>query len=236
MQRVGRLVAETIHIMAQAVAPGVTTGQLDELAQRIAESHGARSAPQLTYAFPGFTCISVNDEIVHGVPGARALVDGDLVTLDVTLELDGYMADSARTLPVGHAGPAALRLVHTAREALAAALTVCRAGRRVRDIGAAVERRARSDGGRVFRELCGHGIGRTLHETPDVPNWNDPTATMTLHEGLVIAIEPMLSARSARVVEAADGWTYRTHNGAWAVHEEHTVVVRDGPPLILTVA
>jgi methionyl aminopeptidase len=234
MQRVGALVARTLDVLQAAVRPGITTAQLDLLARGFAEPHGARSAPQLTYGFPGFTCISVNDEIVHGVPGARLLRDGDLVTLDVTLELDGFMADSARTVVCGIASPAAARLLRTAHEALEAGLHAAQPGRRVRDVGAAVDRSVRSNGGRVFKELCGHGIGRALHEAPDVPNWDDPSATMVLHEGLVLAVEPMLSGRAARVVEAGDGWTYRTHNGTLAVHEEHTIVVRAGEPLILT--
>jgi methionyl aminopeptidase len=234
MQRVGSLVARTIEQVAAAVQPGVTTAWLDELAREFAEGHGARSAPQLTYDFPGFTCISVNEEIVHGIPGPRVLRDGDLVTLDVTLELDGFMADSARTVAVGAPSRAAHTLMRAAREALDAALTAARPGRRVRDVGAAVERSARSNGARVFRELCGHGIGRALHEEPEVPNWDDPQATLVLHEGLVLAVEPMLGARAARVVEAGDGWTYRTHNGALSVHEEHTIMVRDGEPLVLT--
>lgn len=234
MQRVGALVARTLDVMQAAVRPGITTAHLDALARDFAEGQGARSAPQLTYGFPGFTCISVNDEIVHGIPGPRMLSDGDLVTLDVTLELDGFMADSARTVACGTAPRGSAQLLRTAREALEAGLGAARLGRRVRDVGAAVERCVRANGGRVFRELCGHGIGRALHEEPEVPNWDDPQATMLLHEGLVLAVEPMLSARAARVVEAGDGWTYRTHNGALAVHEEHTIVVRDGAPLVLT--
>lgn len=234
MQRVGRLVARTLDTMTQAVRPDVTTADLDRIAAQCAGAEGARSAPQLTYDFPGFTCISVNDEIVHGVPGPRALRDGDVVTLDVTLELDGFMADSARTVIVGTAPRGAKQLVGTARLALEAGLTAARPGKRVRDVGAAIERTVRSHGGRVFKELAGHGIGRKLHEEPSVPNWDDPSADMILHEGLVIAVEPMISGRVARVVEDRDGWTYRTHNGTLAVHEEHTIMIRNGEPLILT--
>lgn len=236
MQRVGALVARTIAQMAAAVRPGVTTAMLDGIAAAYAGAEGARSAPQLTYGFPGFTCISVNDEIVHGIPGGRVLQDGDLVTLDVTLALDGYLCDSARTMVVGTPRQGGEALIRTARVALEAGLVAARPGRRVRDIGAAIDRSARSNGGRVFKELCGHGIGRALHEEPSVPNWDDPGASMVLHEGLVLAIEPMLSGRAARVMEAGDGWTYRTHNGALAVHEEHTVMIRNGAPLILTAA
>lgn len=236
MRRVGSLVARTLAVMADQVRPGISTAAIDAVAAHTARAAGARSAPQLTYDFPGFTCISVNDEIVHGIPGARVLRDGDLVTLDVTLELDGFMADSARTMSVGRPTRDGARLLQAAREALQAGLAAARPGRRVRDVGAAIDRAARSRGGRVFRELCGHGIGRTLHEAPEVPNWDDPSATMILHEGLVLAVEPMLSGRAARVVEAGDGWTYRTHNGTLSVHEEHTIMIRDGAPLVLTAA
>jgi len=234
MRRVGKLVAQTLDAMAAAVAPGVTTAALDAVAHELATAQGARSAPQLTYDFPGFTCISVNDEIVHGIPGPRVLQFGDLVTLDVTLELDGYMADSARTVAVGTPPKGAAQLLRTAREALDAGVAAARPGRRVRDVGAAIDRCVRSHGGRVFRELAGHGIGRALHEEPSVPNWDDPEADMVLHEGLVLAVEPMLAARVARVVEDDDGWTYRTHNGALAVHQEHTIVVRAAGAEILT--
>ncbi len=236
MRRVGRLVARTLNAMEAAVAPGVTTAELDTIARDLATAHGARSAPQLTYGFPGFTCISVNDQIVHGIPGARVLREGDLVTLDVTLELDGFMADSARTVAVGTPPRGGAQLLRVAREALEAGVTAARPGRRVRDVGAAIDRCVRSHGGRVFRELAGHGIGRQLHEEPTVPNWDDPEADMVLHEGLVLAVEPMLAGRAARVVEDDDGWTYRTHNGTLAVHQEHTIVVRAGGAEILTLA
>ena len=237
LQRVGRLVAQTIATMRAAVRPGVTTAELDRVAERFARAAGARSAPQLTYDFPGFTCISVNDEIVHGIPGARAIAAGDVVKLDVTLELDGVMADSAVTVLVPPAAPEAKQLQRTARLALNQGLAAARAGERVQAIGRAVEAEARKAGASVLRELCGHGIGRRLHEEPSVPNWAEPaSARATLVEGLVIAVEPMLASRPARVVEAGDGWTLRTHNRAIAVHQEHTIVVRRGSPLVLTAA
>ena len=234
MQRVGRLVARTLAHMRTLVRPGVATAELDAAAARLARAEGARSAPQLTYEFPGFTCISVNEEIVHGIPGARVLAPGDVVKLDVTLELDGYMADSAATVLVPPARPEAQALQRAARVAFNRGLDAARAGRRLREVGAAVETAARRAGAVVIRELEGHGIGRRLHEPPSVPNWNDPKADLVLREGLVLAIEPMLSAAPARVVEEADGWTLRTHNRALAVHHEHTIVIRKGEALVLT--
>ena len=236
MQRVGKLVARTIACMRGAVRPGVSTAELDAAAARLARDQGARSAPQLTYDFPGFTCISVNEEIVHGIPGERKLAPGDVVKLDVTLELDGYMADSAVTVIVPPVPPGARELQRAARLAFNRGLDAARAGRQLREVGRAVEAAARREGAAVLRELHGHGIGRRLHEEPSVPNWDDPSARTVLREGLVLALEPMLSARPARVVEEPDGWTLRTHNRALAVHHEHTIVVRNGAPLVLTAA
>lgn len=236
MRRVGQVVARTLAHMRRSLRPGITTAELDAEAERFARAAGARSAPQLTYAFPGFTCISVNDEIVHGIPGPRTLRPGDVVKLDVTLELDGFMADSAITAIVPPASTEALRLERTARVAFDAGLAAARPGRRLREVGGAVEAAARREGAAVLRELCGHGIGRRLHEEPSVPNWADPGAHGLLHEGMVLALEPMLAAAPARVVEEADGWTLRTHNGALAVHHEHTIVIRHGAPLVLTAA
>ncbi len=235
MQRVGQLVARTIRAMRAEVRPGVSTQQLDAVAESLARAEGARSAPQLTYGFPGFTCISVNDEIVHGVPGPRLLAEGDLVTLDVTLELDGFMADSALTVPVGRVSAEASRVMRAARVAFQRGMEAAVAGRSLRDVGGVVERSARAEGVSVFRSLAGHGIGRRLHEDPMVPNWADPDSRDVLTDGLVIALEPMVSARPARVVELADGWTLRTHNRSLSAHHEHTLMIRrDQPPLVLT--
>ena len=236
MQRVGNLVARTLAHMRAAVAPGVTTERLDQAGERFARAEGARSAPQLTYDFPGFTCISVNDEIVHGIPGPRVLRPGDVVKLDVTLELDGFMADSAVTVLVPPGSDDGRLLQRAARIAFNRGLAAARAGSRLSDVGAAVEAAAQREGVSVVRELGGHGIGRRIHESPSVPNWADPGAREVLREGLVIALEPMVSTRAARVVEEPDGWTLRTHNRSLAAHHEHTIVIRNGAALILTAA
>lgn len=236
MRRVGQVVARTLAHMRAQVRPGVTTAELDAAAARFARGVGARSAPQLTYGFPGFTCISVNEEIVHGIPGPRPLAPGDVVKLDVTLELDGYMADSAVTVLVPPVRPEVQRLQRAARVAFNRGLDAARAGRSLREVGQAVEAAARREGTVVLRELAGHGIGRRLHEAPSVPNWADPRASAVLREGLVLALEPMLASEAARVVEEPDGWTLRTHNRVLAVHHEHTIVVRRGAPLVLTAA
>jgi methionyl aminopeptidase len=233
MKRVGRVVADVLDTMRRAIRPGLTTRELDAIAARRLAFHGARSAPRMAYQFPGYTCISVNEEIVHGIPGDRRIEPGDVVKIDVTAELDGYIADAARTVLVGDVTPLARRLRMCAIKALEGALAVARAGERVGAIGRAVHAQAMRDGFAIARDLAGHGVGRKIHEPPNVLNF-DSGSREQLTDGLVIAIEPMLTAIPARCVEASDGWTIRTHNRALAVHEEHTVVITAGRPLVLT--
>jgi methionyl aminopeptidase len=234
MQQVGRVVALTIQEMTAAARVGITTAELDSVAAWTFRRFGARSAPQLIYGFPGVTCISVNDEIVHGVPGPRRLVPGDVLKVDVTAEMGGYIADAATTILLPAIGPAASRLKQAASDALRAALRVARTGERVSVIGKAVESEARRSGFSVVRELCGHGVGRKIHEQPSVPNYEDRFSRDMLTDGLVIAVEPMLTEFPSRTVQDRDGWTLRTRNRCLAVHEEHTIVIRGGAPLIVT--
>lgn len=236
MQQVGRIVALTIAEMRAAARVGMTTAELDNVAAATFKRFGARSAPQFTYGFPGVTCISVNDEIVHGIPGPRRLEPGDVLKVDVTAELDGYIADAATTILLPPVKLIAMLLKQTASAALTAALSVARTGERLSVIGKAVESEARRSGFAVVRELCGHGVGRAIHEQPSVPNYEDRFSRTVLTEGLVIAVEPMLTESPSRAFEAADGWTIRTRNGCLAVHEEHTIVITAGAPLILTAA
>ena len=236
MQRAGHAVAVTLAEMCAAARAGITTGDLDQLAGRTLARLGAQSAPRLVYRFPGYTCISVNEEVVHGVPGARVLQPGDVVKLDVTAECDGYIADAATTVLLAPVDPVAGRMKQCAIEGLAAGLHAARDGRLVSDIGRAVSAVARTAGFAVVRELCGHGVGRQIHEQPEVPNYPDYFSRHQLTAGLVIAVEPMLSASRSRVVESGDGWTIRTRNRSLAVHEEHTIVVTEGEPVILTAA
>jgi methionyl aminopeptidase len=224
----------TLDTLANQVQPGVTTGELDETAARLFAAHHARSAPAFTYGFPRTVLISVNDEIVHGIPGARRIAAGDIVKLDVTVEKGGYIADAARSIVVSPASTVAHDLATCARAAFEAALAVARAGVRVNEIGRAVEREVRRRGFSVIKGLCGHGVGRTIHEEPSVPNYYDPFQTDVLTEGLVLTIEPMISAGSAHVVEDADGWTLRTRDGSLSAHYEHTLVITRDVPIVLT--
>lgn len=234
LRRVGALVAETIRRMREAVRPGVTTAELDLIAARAFHEHGARSAPMETYGFPGSTCISVNEEVVHGIPGGRKLREGDLVTLDVTPELDGWFADAAVTVPVGTVSSEAQALLAVADECLAAALREIRSGVPLRTIGRTVEETAAKHGAMSFEELCGHGIGRGLHEDPTIPNRDVPALVEPLPEGLVIAVEPMLTLGRPAIRMAPDGWSVFTIDGARAAHVEVTVAVTEDGPRVLT--
>jgi methionyl aminopeptidase len=233
VREAGRVTAAALDAMVQHLRPGVTTGELDAIAAGVLTRNGARSAPAMVYGFPGTVLISVNDEIVHGIPGRRRLEPGDLVSLDVTVEKDGYVADAARSVIVGDGSSAARQLIAAAESALRAALAVARAGRRVNEIGRAVQGEVRRHGFSVVRGLCGHGVGRTIHESPEVPNVYDRSQRDVLTDGLVLTIEPMLSAGSSYPVQSADGWTLRTRDGSLAAHCEHTLVITRGEPLIV---
>jgi methionyl aminopeptidase len=236
LREVGRITRETLDALERHVAPGVSTAELDAVAVKVFAANGARSAPALVYKFPGTVLISVNDEIVHGIPGPRRLAVGDLVKLDVTVEKDGYIADAARTVMVGVGTPEAERLMNCARAAFDAALAVAKAGARVNEIGRAVQREVRRQGFFVMYGLEGHGVGRTIHEAPSVPNHYDPWQKDILTEGLVLTIEPMISAGSPHPIQDANGWTIRTKDGSLAAHHEHTLVIAGDRPLILTAA
>ncbi|MGC2195429.1 MAG: type I methionyl aminopeptidase [Terriglobales bacterium] len=234
LRAAGAVVRRVLEAMKQYVRPGVTTAQLDRIGAETIAANGARSAPATVYGFPGSNCISVNEEAVHGIPGDRLLREGDLLKLDVTVEKDGFMADAAETIAVGVVSPEVERLIACAQRAFQKAMLVARAGFRVCEIGRVVEREVRRDGFAVIRELGGHGIGRTIHEEPRVPNYADPEAHQVLTEGLVIAVEPIIAAGSGRAVLAPDGWTMRTADRRPAAHYEHTIVVTKGAPVLLT--
>jgi methionyl aminopeptidase len=222
--------------MKNAVREGITTAELDEVGAGVMRRHGAQSASALVYQFPGVNCISVNEEAVHGIPGNRQLEGGDLVKLDVTVEKDGFMADAAITVPVGEVTDEHQRLMVCAERAFDKAMRVARAGFRVSEIGRAVEREVRRSGFFVIRDLGGHGIGRTIHEEPRVPNFADPEANQVLTEGLVITVEPIIAAGSGRAFVAPDKWTVVTADHRPSAHYEHTLVITKGAPMLLTAA
>jgi methionyl aminopeptidase len=236
LRAIGRIVRLALDRCAAGVRPGVTTRELDEIGARVLAEHGAESAPPKVYGFPGALCISVNDEAIHGIPGDRALVEGDLVKLDLVAEKDGFFADAAVTVAVGSVSAEASALMRCAESAFHRAARVARAGNRVYEIGREVESETHRCGFRVLRDLCGHGVGRTIHEAPSVPNYHDPRYKTRLTEGLVITIEPIL-AESTRIGELQDdGWTIRTADGSLSAHYEHTIVITKGAPLLLTAA
>jgi methionyl aminopeptidase len=230
----GRIVAKALRAMAAQIRPGITTIELAGIGSRVLAEHGARSSPPLVYGFPGDACISINDEVVHGIPGSRALQPGDLVKLDLTAEKDGYHTDSAVTVQVPPGTSGATELKHCAEHAFRHALEAARAGNSTRDIGRAIEREVRRRGFQVIPELGGHGIGRTIHESPSVPNFSDARSSSPLTEGLVITIEPIIAAGAPRIITAADKWTIRTADHSLSAHYEHTLVITKGQPILLT--
>ncbi|HYD40661.1 MAG TPA: type I methionyl aminopeptidase [Anaeromyxobacter sp.] len=236
LTRAGAVVARTLAAMQAAVREGVTTAELDDIAGRTIAQHGAQPAPRLVYGFPGVACTSVNDEAVHGIPGPRRLARGDLVSLDVTVELDGYFADAAITVGVPPLSDEAARLVACAEAAFRKGAAAARAGALVSEIGRAVEREVERRGFRVLREICGHGVGRDIHEDPQIANHAIPGDATRVSDGLVIALEPVISARTRRTRPGADGWTILSADGSLTAHHEHTLVVTRARPIVVTAA
>jgi methionyl aminopeptidase len=235
LEIIGKIVRMTLDEMSAAVRPGVTTGELDAVGAAVLARNGAESSPPKVYGFPGTACISVNDEAIHGVPGRRRIEEGDLVKLDVTAEKDGFVADAAVTVRVGKISATADALARCAESAFRQALKVARVGNRVYEIGRAVEREVLRCGFNVIKELCGHGVGRTIHEEPRVPNYFDRSFRAKLTDGLVITIEPIIAAGSGRAQLQADKWTIRTADRSLSAHFEHTLVITRGGPILLTV-
>jgi methionyl aminopeptidase len=234
LQRAGAVTRKTIEAMKAAVRPGITTSELDQIGAKVMRQSGGRSAPKLVYRFPGENCISVNEEIVHGVPGRRSLRPGDLVKLDVTVELDGYIADACETVAVPPVKSQQQRLMDCARNSFMAGLAIVRPGVRAYEIGEAIQKEVTRAGFSVVRELMGHGIGRTIHEAPTIPNYRDLRSSQVLTKGLVFTIEPLIAAGSGRMVTMRDGWTIRTRDRSLSAHYEHTVFVGDHGAELLT--
>ncbi|MCD7895675.1 MAG: type I methionyl aminopeptidase [Planctomycetaceae bacterium] len=233
LRTIGGIVATVLARLVAAAKPGVTTAQLDRLAGDALRELGAEATPRKEYGFPGRLCISVNDEVVHGIPGRRVLAPGDLVKFDLTADRRGYVADATRMALLSPADPDAVRLAEGARDICHAAVRTARAGIRLEDLGRFIEAAARDRGFAVFREFCGHGVGRHTHEEPEVPNYPDARNRTVLRKGMVIAIEPILAAGQPAAKRQADGWTMVTTDGALAAHYEETVIIgRDGAEIV----
>lgn len=235
LRKTGRIVALTLDTMRRQAEPGMTTAELDAIGEKILEQHGAQSAPKVTYDFPGFTCISVNEEVAHGVPGDRVIEAGDVVNVDVSAVLDGYFADTGGTFVVPPTTTEKQRLCHSTRLALQSAMDQAIAGRLLNGIGKAIESTAKRSGYRIIRNLGSHGVGRALHEEPEfIAPYYDARDKRRLSEGMVITIEPFFSTRARHAEEASDGWTLKTPRGNLAAQYEHTLVITRGKPLVMT--
>lgn len=236
MREAGRITARALDAVSSAVRPGITTADLDAIAEDVIVKAGARPAFKGYHGFPATLCTSVNGEVVHGIPGDRVLREGEIVSVDCGAIVDGYYGDSARTFPVGQVSDEATRLLDVTRRSLEAGIARCRPGMRLYDVSAAVQEVAEAAGFSVVREYVGHGIGRSMHEDPQVPNYGKAGTGPTLRTGMVLAIEPMINAGAADVRSLDDGWTVITVDGAMSAHFEHTVAVTENGPLVLTVA
>jgi methionyl aminopeptidase len=230
----GRVLARTLSLLHGKARPGVTTGELDEAAEKFIRSQGGEPAFKGYRGFPGSICASPNSMVVHGIPGKYELARGDVLSLDVGVVLDGWVADAAITVPVGNVTPMAQRLLATTRAALFEAVEACRIGNRLGDVSYAVQRRVEQDGLSVIRSLVGHGIGRDMHEDPQIPNVGEPGTGPELAEGMVFAIEPMVNAGGEEVRMGNDSWAVYSRDGSLTAHFEHTVAITAEGPRILT--
>ncbi len=231
----GAAVADARDNAIAAVEPGISTAELDSIAGTVLSQHGAVSAPKLAYDFPGHTCISVNDAAAHGIPSREVILrDGDLVNIDVSAELNGYWADTGASTAVGEASPTIARLLEATKLAQADAMAAARAGRPIRLIGRAVQKRADAYGFSVLANLNGHGVGRFIHETPDIPSIEIRRNRERLVEGMVIAVEPFLSISGTYAIESEDRWTLRTNDASLVAQFEHTMIVTNHEPIVLT--
>lgn len=235
LRKIGRIVASCLQAMGKALEPGMTTRELDEIGRKYLEVHGARSAPRLTYDFPGTTCISVNEEAAHGIPGSKILNASDLVNIDVSAELDGYFADTGGSFIIPPESDLKRNLCLATKRALRLAIKEARAGMPLNGIGRAIEREARRCKLTVIENLGSHGVGRALHEEPEfIPSFYDPKDKRVLKKGQVITIEPFLSTGAREVFDTGDGWTLVTSKSHLTAQYEHTMVITNGQPLIMT--
>ena len=236
MARAGAVVADTLALIGERARPGITTQELDELANEYIRSRGGVPTFKGYRGYPASICTSPNDMVVHGIPGPYTLGEGDLLSVDVGVTLDGFVADSAYTFPIGEVSPEAERLLEGCQAALAAGIEQCRIGNRLSDISHAIQRVTEEHGYSVVRSLVGHGVGRSMHEEPQIPNFGEPGRGPLLSEGMTFAIEPMINAGGAEVVLHEDEWSISTSDHSLSAHFEHTVAITGEGPRILTAA
>ncbi|WP_252504168.1 type I methionyl aminopeptidase [Sporosarcina sp. Marseille-Q4943] len=235
LKKIGRIVAEVREAMKAATVPGITTKEIDELGGRLLAERGAVSAPIDQYEFPGYTCISVNHEVAHGIPGSRVIQDGDLVNIDVSASYGGYFADTGISFVVGTADARKQLLCDVAKSAFDRAMTKVKAGSKLSQIGKVVEREAKDNGLKVIKNLTGHGIGTSLHEEPQhILNYYDAWDQTMMKEGMVLAVEPFISEKAEHIIELGDGWTFITPDKSLVAQIEHTIIVTKDEPIILT--
>jgi methionyl aminopeptidase len=234
MRAANALVADVLAELGRMVSPGVTTSDLDAAAEKLVRAGGAEPAFKGYRGYPATLCASVNDQVVHGIPSARALAEGDIISLDMGVRLNGYYGDSAITVPVGRVSDEAATLLRVTRESLEKGIAQVRLGGRISDIGHAIQQHVEAHGFSVVREFVGHGIGAALHEEPQIANYGEPGRGPRLAEGMTLAIEPMVNVGRPAVKVLADGWTAVTKDGSLSAHFEHTVAVTKAGPLVLT--
>ncbi|ASA20861.1 type I methionyl aminopeptidase [Paenibacillus donghaensis] len=237
LQLAGQVVGHTIAVMKSKVTPGMTTAELDQIGEEILKQFGANSAPKVTYNFPGSTCISINEEVAHGIPGSRVIQEGDLINIDVSAELNGYYGDAGVSFQLPPYNEKLQHLCRSTEETMMSVINHLRAGMKVNEIGRVMEREAKKRGYKVVRNLCSHGIGKALHEKPyEILPFYNPRVTTVLKEGQVITVEPFLSTGTDYVEQQADGWTLSVTDNSRVAQYEHTIIVTKGAPIILTSA
>lgn len=235
MRKSGKITAAVLSMLKDAAKPGITTAELDRKAEELILMMGGKPAFKGYMDYPATLCTSVNDEVIHGIPGDRILKDGDILSIDTGAVLDGFFSDAAITVPIGEVSREASDLLEATERALQEGIRAAKAGSRLGDVGNAVQKAAESAGFAVVRDFVGHGIGRNMHEVPDVPNYGSKGTGMKLANGMTIAIEPMVNQFSHRVKMEEDGWTVRTQDGGLSAHFEHTVAITDEGTFLLTV-
>lgn len=235
MREAGKVIAEVFELMREKIRPGITTGELDLAAERLILRRQAIPVCKGYEGFPAATCISVNNEVIHGIPGKRVIQAGNIVSVDLSVSKDGWCADAARTFPVGEIAPELAELLRVTEASFYAGFEMARIGNRLGDIGHRIQEVAEAHGLGVVRDYVGHGIGREMHEAPDVPNYGRPGRGLRLAEGMALAIEPMLNLGTAAVRTLPDGWTVVTLDGKFSAHYENTVAITAAGPEILTV-